>query len=288
MKIVLLGTAAACGWPNTFCDCDFCGKVRAAGGKNIRTRASMHIDDAYKIDLPPDSFCQALRQGVCFRSIRHLLITHADTDHFYPEDLYLRAWTDSDVPPLTLYGSETARSVLFDTLETRRRLAPVDVEAVLNLTFVTVSPHERYDAEGLEFIPIVANHASEQWIYGEPQEMSLNYVLSKGDKTVLVAWDTGWYPQETWEKLSEFRFDMVAMDCTILAEVDEKFTGQNTLDTMVAARRKLEEMGCLKDGAAFIATHFSSQSHMLAHDDLVEILGRDGIEPAYDGMTLEV
>ena len=48
MKILFLGTGASEGIPGLFCECDLCAKARALGGKNIRTRTSIHIDEKYK------------------------------------------------------------------------------------------------------------------------------------------------------------------------------------------------------------------------------------------------
>ena len=45
MKIHYLGTAAAEGWPAVFCQCDACKAGKEMGGKNIRTRSSVLIDD---------------------------------------------------------------------------------------------------------------------------------------------------------------------------------------------------------------------------------------------------
>ncbi|HEX28759.1 TPA: hypothetical protein ENG04_01615 [Candidatus Poribacteria bacterium] len=56
MKVKFLGTAAAEGWPGVFCECENCRRAREAGGKNIRTRSSLLLNDIYKVDLPPDTY----------------------------------------------------------------------------------------------------------------------------------------------------------------------------------------------------------------------------------------
>ena len=53
MKIQILGTAAAEGWPALFCNCEACRRAREKGGKNIRTRAGTLIDDQLLIDFRP-------------------------------------------------------------------------------------------------------------------------------------------------------------------------------------------------------------------------------------------
>ena len=72
MFIRILGTAAAEGWPAVFCGCQTCRRARAAGGKDLRSRASVQIDDVFKIDLPPDTYSQAARFGLDLSVLKHL------------------------------------------------------------------------------------------------------------------------------------------------------------------------------------------------------------------------
>ncbi|MFC5653270.1 hypothetical protein ACFPYJ_29980 [Paenibacillus solisilvae] len=74
MKIHFLGTAAAEGFPNAFCRCDACREAWKRGGKNIRTRSSVIIDDRIKVDYSPDSYMQALRDRIDLGAIEHLIV----------------------------------------------------------------------------------------------------------------------------------------------------------------------------------------------------------------------
>ena len=56
MRIRLLGTAAAEGWPALFCRCPHCARARAAGGRNVRTRAAANVDGVYQFDFGPDVY----------------------------------------------------------------------------------------------------------------------------------------------------------------------------------------------------------------------------------------
>ena len=51
LKIKVLGTAAATSMPLGFCNCDVCKKARQNGGKDIRKRSSIIINDEMLIDL---------------------------------------------------------------------------------------------------------------------------------------------------------------------------------------------------------------------------------------------
>lgn len=72
MKIKILGTCAAEGWPALFCNCSSCQKARQLGGKNIRTRSSLQIDDLLKIDLPPDTLVHSYKYNMKLHKLRYL------------------------------------------------------------------------------------------------------------------------------------------------------------------------------------------------------------------------
>ena len=56
MKITVLGSGGF-GYPLVFCNCEYCRKARKLGGRNIRKRASLLINDEMIIDLTPDCQC---------------------------------------------------------------------------------------------------------------------------------------------------------------------------------------------------------------------------------------
>lgn len=108
MKIHFLGTAAAEGVPNVFCRCDTCLQSRKLGGKNVRTRASVILDDTWKFDYSADSQMQALRDDIDLGQIEHLLVTHTHYDHFQPQDLISRieGFAHGIEHPLRIYGND--------------------------------------------------------------------------------------------------------------------------------------------------------------------------------------
>ena len=64
MKVTLLGTSSAEGWPGLFCRCDACRLARQRKGKDIRTRTAALIDDTLKIDFPPDTLHQIIANDI--------------------------------------------------------------------------------------------------------------------------------------------------------------------------------------------------------------------------------
>ena len=77
-----LGTGAAEGIPNPFCNCRVCQNAREKKGNEIRTRSSFMLNDKVIIDMGADYFAQSVMCGVSFANIEHILFTHTHDDHF--------------------------------------------------------------------------------------------------------------------------------------------------------------------------------------------------------------
>ena len=70
-----------------FCECNHCQESRKLGGKNIRTRTSVQIDEHILVDFSPDSYAHVVYCGLKLTDIQHLFISHTHPDHLYAEDL---------------------------------------------------------------------------------------------------------------------------------------------------------------------------------------------------------
>lgn len=279
MKILFLGTSPDCS-PVPFCNCGLCKEARRLGGKNIRTRCSLQLGSKYKVDFPADSYMQMLKYGLSYADLEHLFITHTHHDHLYPFDLTLRwgGYVLGDIPKrLHIYGSEAVYQRIVDVLHAYKEETNLDK---YRITFRVVQPFESFQAGELRVTPILASHDSSH-------QTSLNYIFQNEGKTILQGFDTGWYPDETWKKLADYRLDVAIMDCT--------YGGQETnspnhlwIGTLVEVKKKMEKMGILSENCRFIATHFGLHCGKLLHHQLEEKLNKWGIEVAYDGMAVEV
>src|SRR2546423_13651603 len=92
MRIKLLGTGAAEGWPGLFCRCEICRPSRELGGKTLRSRSSALIDGVLKIDLPADTLHHVLTQRLDMTKAETLLFTHGHDDHFAVRELQYMPW----------------------------------------------------------------------------------------------------------------------------------------------------------------------------------------------------
>ena len=270
MRIQVLGTAAAEGWPAVFCGCDTCRRAREAGGKNIRTRQSAQIDGIFKIDLPPDTHYHQIRYGLRLSELKHLFFTHSHEDHLALHELYyLRPPFAHNLSnaPVRIYGNPTVIHAI-DSISTRSSL-PIET--------ITLQPFVPVRADHLTFTPVPGQH--------KPGEECLTYVVQSETSTVLFAWDTGLYDEQSMKHLSRYRFDLMIVECT-----------QGTLDMpsryhmgfagVLELRDALAKSGAVHSDTQIVITHFSHNIGLL-HDEFAEIAGREGIQVAFDGYALE-
>lgn len=263
MRIQILGTAAAEGWPAEFCACDTCIRARAAGGHNRRSRSSIQIDDIYKIDLPPDTFHHVISYDIDLSNLAHLFITHSHFDHFSVGELvFTRPPFAHNLrrPPIKIYGNETVTSAIISRFPEGSH--PFEV--------TTLEPFVPVTADDLVFIPITAHHDSNQHC--------LNYVIESGSKRVLYASDTGEYEQSTIDFLRKLKFDLLISECT-----------QGTLPMPAHSHMSFEAVLRLRDIIApsrTVITHFSHNIGLL-HDELEAIANPHEVEVAYDGIVLD-
>lgn len=269
MKIQYLGTAAAEGWPAIFCRCDYCQKARSEGGKNIRTRSQILIDDLYLVDFPADTYAHALREGIDFGLIEHLFITHSHEDHFYPDDLLMRmapyAYPDF---PLQLWSNQTVCQKI-DRMK------------------------EKYSALAIETTPLKAGDTVKAGKYTVtalaaahmPTENALLYIFDDGEHKLFQAHDTGWFSEETWELLAGQKLDLVNFDCTF-GPKDNRY-GHLGIPNILEIREKMLQIDALKTDGKSVITHFSHNGGFLHEELEAHVKGMDLIV-AYDGMTIEL
>jgi len=272
MKLLFLGTAAAEGWPAVFCQCENCKKARKKGGKNIRTRSSVIIDSDLKIDLPPDTYHHVIKYNLDLAKVENILVTHSHQDHFYPEELNMRAEPFAKILNqkfLTIYGNEKVFMKIQNSVE--RRVLENSVKAKV------LRPYEETNVGSYHVVPLLADHAED--------EQCLIYIISKGNKTILYGHDSGWFPEESWKVLKNFKLDLAILDCTNGALPQIKY--HMGIEGDIKTKNKMLENGIASKDTLFVATHFSHNGGLL-HEELKEKLEPNGISVAYDGMTLEL
>ncbi len=267
---MILGSAAAEGVPALFCDCETCHEARRRGGKDLRRRTAYLWDDVL-VDLGPDLFGQTLAFGLDLSRLRHVLITHTHHDHFLPEHLRFRRSGLSVVPAdahLTVYGNEAVRRGV-EALGLPLPDLRVDCRTVR-------AGQEIALGEGRAALALRAAH--------DPEEECLLYLLRAPEGTILIANDSAWWPEETWQRLAEERVDAAIIDCTYGLSGNQG--GHLSATEVVRAAAELRRLGCLTESGRVIANHFSHNGRCL-QADLEVRLGPEGVEVGYDGMVVE-
>ena len=277
-KITILGSAAAEGIPAMFCNCRVCTEAWKNGGKDIRMRAAYKLNDRVRIDFGPDTMAQEFKYELHSENLKHLFITHSHEDHFYPDLLVYRRPGFSVVDEdniLNIYGNVGVINSIYSKFAERRcnfkfyRMNPVEIKAF--------SPIELPE-EDMTFHPMKANHM--------PSEEPNFYIIRHGSKYLMIANDTGYFPEEDWVYIAalKIRFDVVITDCTggILDNRDGHMSGKYVL----ATKERLTQMGCVDENTQYFINHFSHNGR-LTHAEFEAHYNPHGIQVGYDGLEIE-
>jgi len=268
MTIRLLGTGAADGIPALFSDTEISRLARINGGKDVRTRSGALIDDCLKIDFGPDTLTQAHRDRLDASEWSAIVFTHSHDDHFAISELQyaLYPFRDAEYANFVVYGNATICARM------NERYPDWPFEIVCTQSFQPFR-HGPY-----EITPIRANHM--------PEEDAQNLIISDGTATVLYATDTGYWCDETWEFLTDFRLDALIVECTEGIRRTE-YAGHMDVNDALRTVQRLRENHVLRPDAPAFTTHHSENGGA-THETLERLLGPHGVQPAWDGLVIQI
>ena len=287
MKIHYWGTAAAEGIPGVFCACPRCVEAREKGGRYVRTRSQLMLDDKLLVDFGADTYMHSLKYGADLSKLAHLFITHTHSDHFYPMELLIRregyahkmesqtltVYGSTDVPEISKAVWQASNSNWESLLESGR------------IAFDIMKPYESREAEGFRVTALPASHGTDN---------PYIYLFEKEGKCFLMHNDSGYLKPEVMEWLRENnkKFDLVSYECTHGGDdCSIGFTGNIRhlgLPNVIEERRRFIENGSYKDTTVEVITHFSHNPESAGYGDMLRLAESEGILLAYDGMTLEI
>lgn len=272
MMLKVLGSAAAEAVPALWCECKTCRAARKNGGKDIRRRTSYLIDDDTLVDFGPDAFCQMIDFNIELPRIKRILFTHSHADHLNLVDMQWRRKGFCVVSSkVKIFGNNTVM----------QKIKALSFAALM-IEPHTISAGSKIIDDDIEIYPLEASHCLE--IKGE---QALNYVIGRNSKYVLIANDTGWWPQKSWNRMRNFKLSAAIIECTMGLNppyIDCR-SGHLGANAAVEFRDKLREVGALTDKTPVFVNHFSHNGKVL-HKNLCKFFKPHGIKAAYDGLTI--
>jgi len=273
MKLTILGSAAAEAWPALFCTCGACREAARRGGRNLRRRTAYLVNDDTLVDFGPDIHWQCQAFGVDLCRVRRILFTHSHHDHLAPVELQWRRRGFSVVGErLDVLGNR-------HVLERLAREGQFPLQD-LAIDYRELNPGQDVVAGPFSVTPLKAQHAGEA-------ETALNYVLHDGRSGLLIANDTGWWPEDTWQRVAGRQLQAAVIECTYLHKDPQQRSHHLGVEAAVAFRDRLLELGALHPDGLAVVNHFSHNGLTL-HEELCAWFEPRGIQVGYDGMVVTV
>ncbi|HEX4976422.1 MAG TPA: bifunctional adenosylcobinamide kinase/adenosylcobinamide-phosphate guanylyltransferase [Nocardioides sp.] len=258
MRVRVLGTGSADGWPNPFCRCASCTTARAEG--RLRGQTAALVDDELLLDCGPETPHAAQRAGVDLTRLRHVLITHGHPDHCAPAFLLFRSWAGDG--PLDVLGPP-------DVVEQAAMWVAPDSP----VRFVAVTPGERHTLGRYAVHVLPAAHG----------DSAVLYDVTAPDGRLLYATDTGPLPDATVAAASGASYDVVLLEETFGDKVDHG-TDHLDLGSFPEQVRRLRSVGAVTERTDVVAIHLSH--HNPPTPELARRLAAWGARVVDDGTVL--
>ncbi|MCA0143664.1 MBL fold metallo-hydrolase [Blastococcus sp. LR1] len=256
MRVTLLGTGSADGWPNPWCDCHSCSDARRRG--QLRRPTSALVDGVLLLDLSP----APPPVEVSLTGVRTVLVTHDHPDHCAPLVLLARQWVRRD-EPLTVAGP----SPVLDAV--RPWLAPDDP-----VDLVALGPGDRLERHGYSVRALAAAHEVPTVLFD---------VTGPDGGRLLYATDTGPLPPETVEATDGAGYDVVLLEQTFGDHLTHG-TGHLDLATFPEQLERLRAVGAVTATTDVVAVHLSH--HNPPSPLLAPRLAAHGARAVDDGTTV--
>ena len=282
MQITFLGTAAAPSMPIPFCTCQVCTDARRVGGKNLRRRSSLMINDDLLVDIGPDIATASFEYGLSLAGVGLCLQTHPHEDHLDTGFIISRHADYGTVisRDLLLVGSGETLSVVDEMVRRTSGYGSIfdpGTQAALRLKPMSLAPFEACTAGSYRVTGYPANHGVAQGY--------LLYAIEQGNHAVFYGTDTSVLSEEVWDHLQRqrTRYDAVILDHTYGIGFDSRPGDHLASRDVIAHADRFRESGLLKENGAVYATHLSHEGN-LEHDELDEYARAHGYRVAFDGL----
>jgi len=255
MKITFLGTGTSVGIPMIGCVCEVC---QSEDSRDKRLRTGLMVENGDQrliVDISPDFRQQALREKI--DRLDALLITHCHADHVFGLD---------DIRPINFrHGAIPVYASGITWQGLRRVFYYIFERTHVGGGLAQIIPHTiegEFDVCGLHVTPFDVIHG---------KLAVTGYRFSNGKSDFAFITDCNFIPEESLAKLHGL--DLLIIDAL-------RFKPHTT---HLHLEQTLNYINGLKPRRALL-THMG---HDFKHSELSRILP-SGVEPAYDGLKLEI
>ncbi len=256
MDILFLGT----------CACDYSPLLQTtykdSFDKNARRSSCALINGRYLIDCGYHCMEELRIAKIDLAQITDIFVTHFHSDHYNIEHVrrianaaqrILRVWVRADAK----------------TLE------------IPNVEWKFMQKAVQYDVdENVKVTGLLANHNESVF----PQHI----LLEADGKKLFYALDGAWFLHETYYALKNAQVDLLVLDCTCGDYLGDYRIGEhNTIPMIRLMLPSLKKWGTIGENTQVYVSHLAPSLHK-THEETAEILQKDGVCVAYDGLILNV
>lgn len=268
MRALLLGTGAADIQAPDQCRCANCAAVRQHGGRSRRTYTATLLDGELLLDCGA-TVPEQLALWAPRAALRYLLVTHPDPDHFDLDAI-------ADLAARTAAGhlAVCGSPAVIAALQARSPRIPVDLWPLSAFQTLVLGP---WSARALP--------ARHRGAAGD----SLLYVVSRDQRRLLYATDTGPLLAETRAALNGTRLHAVIGEATFglqTSGIPDLPAAHMNFPLLCDLRTDLLQEGVIEATTPFVATHLSLH-FCPPHEESAAWLAARGIQAGYDGREVE-
>ena len=256
MDILFLGT----------CACDYSPLLQTTYkdvfDKNARRSSCALINGIYLIDCGYHCLEELRIAKIDLAQITDIFVTHFHSDHY-------------NVECISQIAKASER-----TLRVWVR-AGANVIAISNVEWKLMEKGIEYTVdENVKVTGLLANHNESVF----PQHI----LLDVAGKKIFYALDGAWFLHETYYALKNTNLDFLVLDCTCGDyEGDYRIGEHNSIPMIRLMLPSLKKWGAITEKTQVYASHLAPSLHK-SHEETVEILQKDGVYVAYDGLSLQL
>lgn len=287
MKIQFLGTAASPSTPLPFCQCEVCIEARNIGGKNLRRRSSILVNDDLLVDIGPDIMSSSYNFNISLSKVSICLQTHFHEDHFDPEMIISRhaEYGSINSRELSLVASRQTLEFMDSIIERRCDYGSIfnnEVAESFGIRLGILEPNKSYKIGEYFVTGIPANH-------GLKEHGCFNFIIEDESSCVYYFTDTSIIGEPIWDYLkdSNKKADLIILDCTYGIGYDSKQGDHLASKDFIKHVERFNSEGILKSSGEVYATHISHEG-ALEHEKFDVYAKEKGFSVAFDGMEIEL